>query len=75
MSTPIPTFPHHKGEGDEIRNLVPEWMAKQIGHLGLKTKFINSKERDISHSIGVLQSLIFKFLCPFENLNSKVPIF
>jgi len=42
-----------RGEGDEIKNRVPEWMAKQIEHLGLKTKFINSKERGIFHSIGV----------------------
>ena len=50
---PHPNLPHHKGEGDKIRNCVFEQMTKQIGQLGFKTEFINSKERDIVHSFGV----------------------
>lgn len=61
MSTPIPTFPHYKGEEDEIKNRVPKWRAKQIGYLGLKTKFINSKEQDIFHSIGVIYTFFKLF--------------
>ena len=39
-------------------------MAKQIGHLGLKTKSINSKEQDIFHSIRVRISLTPYFPIP-----------
>ncbi len=37
MSTPIPTFPYHKGEGDEIRNILFQTMKVILSSIILQS--------------------------------------